>query len=171
MGTHLTIVILLLLTGKRHYQTIKPLVSATAPFRLSLVREHPKSTFQASLLSLLMKLSTTKGTGTRKLLMIPFLYVSVFVNTILSHFASDFQVSVLCSSFTVSCTEVTKEITLEAISKCLKDMTVIGNNEHEFMKGKSCLTNLIASCDEMTGLVDEARSVDVVYLNFQHCLP
>jgi len=33
------------------------------------------------------------------------------------------------------------------------------------MKGKSCLTNLIAFCVEMTGVVNEGRTVDVVYLD------
>ena len=36
-----------------------------------------------------------------------------------------------------------------------------------FTKGKSYLTNLINFCDEMTGLVDEGRAVDIVYLDFR----
>lgn len=35
------------------------------------------------------------------------------------------------------------------------------------MSGKSCLTNLTAICKEMTGLVQEGRAVDVVYLHFR----
>lgn len=34
------------------------------------------------------------------------------------------------------------------------------------MKEKSCLTHLITLRDEMAGLVDEERAVNVVYLNF-----
>ena len=34
------------------------------------------------------------------------------------------------------------------------------------MKGRSCLTNLISFSDKMTGLVDEGKAVDVVYLGF-----
>ena len=34
------------------------------------------------------------------------------------------------------------------------------------MKGRSCLTNLISSYDCVTRLVDKAKAVDIVYLDF-----
>lgn len=34
------------------------------------------------------------------------------------------------------------------------------------MKRKSCLTNLIAFYSEVTGLLDERRAMDIVYLDF-----
>lgn len=43
---------------------------------------------------------------------------------------------------------------------------VIGSSQHGFMKGKSCLINLIACYNEVTSLVDEGTAVDVVHLNF-----
>lgn len=41
-----------------------------------------------------------------------------------------------------------------------------GSNQHGFMKGKLCLTNLAAMYSEMTGLMDEGRVIDIFYLSF-----
>jgi len=49
--------------------------------------------------------------------------------------------------------------------KC-EEKKVIRSSQHGFTKGKSCLTNLIAFCNDMTGWVDEGRAVDVVYPDF-----
>ncbi|KAK4826839.1 hypothetical protein QYF61_011647 [Mycteria americana] len=49
----------------------------------------------------------------------------------------------------------------------MKDKKVIRSSQRGFTKGKSCLTNLIIFCDEMTGLVDEGRAVDTVCLDFK----
>ena len=43
---------------------------------------------------------------------------------------------------------------------------VVRKSRHGFMKRKPCLTNLITFYNEVTGLVDEGRAGDVVYLNF-----
>jgi len=48
----------------------------------------------------------------------------------------------------------------------MNDEKIIRNNQHGFTKGKSCSTNLINFYREMTGLIDEGRAVDIVYLNF-----
>lgn len=47
-----------------------------------------------------------------------------------------------------------------------KDKKVTAGSQHGFTKGKISLTNLIALYDEMTGLMDEGRALDVVSLNF-----
>jgi len=48
----------------------------------------------------------------------------------------------------------------------VEEKKIIKSSQHEFTKGKSCLTNLIAFYDDMTGWIDEGRAVDVAYLNF-----
>jgi len=59
-----------------------------------------------------------------------------------------------------------EQLILEIIIKQLEEKKVIRSSQHGFTKGKSCLTNLIACYDGMTGWVDEGRAVDVVYLDF-----
>jgi len=62
--------------------------------------------------------------------------------------------------------KVMEQFILEVIIKQLEEKKVIKSSQHGFTKGKSCLTNLIAFYDGMTGWVDEGRAVDVVYLDF-----
>ena len=47
----------------------------------------------------------------------------------------------------------------------VQDKQGIRPSQHGFMKGRSCLTNLI-SYDQVTHLVDEGKAVDVIYLDF-----
>jgi len=48
----------------------------------------------------------------------------------------------------------------------VKDNQGIRPSQHRFMKGRSCLTNLISFYDQVTCLVDEGKAADIVYLNF-----
>jgi len=48
-----------------------------------------------------------------------------------------------------------------------KDTQGIMPSQHGFMKGRSCLTNLMCFSDQMTCLVDEGKAVDVIYLDFR----
>jgi len=59
-----------------------------------------------------------------------------------------------------------EQLILEVIVKQVEEKKVIKSSHHELTKGKSCLINLIAFYDSMTGWVDEGRAVDVVYLDF-----
>ena len=47
---------------------------------------------------------------------------------------------------------------------------MIRSSQHEFIKGKLCLTNLIAFYIETNGWLDEGRAEDVVYLDFSKTL-
>ncbi|GAB0210277.1 hypothetical protein GRJ2_003493500 [Grus japonensis] len=62
--------------------------------------------------------------------------------------------------------KVMEQLILGVISKHVEEKKVIGIGQHGATKGKSCLTNLIAFYDGMTGWVDERRAVHVVYLIF-----
>ena len=41
------------------------------------------------------------------------------------------------------------------------------DDEHGFLKAKSCLTNLLCFLEEITKWVDDGSPVDVIYLDFQ----
>ncbi|CAM4637477.1 unnamed protein product [Lepidochelys kempii] len=62
--------------------------------------------------------------------------------------------------------KIMEEVLKESILKHLEETKVIRNSKHGFTKGKSCLTNLIAFYDEITGSVDEGKAVDVLFLDF-----
>lgn len=46
---------------------------------------------------------------------------------------------------------------MEGISENLREKRVSGKSQHGFIKGKSCLSNLVVFFDKMTGLADKRR--------------
>ncbi|GAB0209629.1 mitochondrial enolase superfamily member 1 [Grus japonensis] len=62
--------------------------------------------------------------------------------------------------------KVMEQIILSAITRHVQDNPAIRPSQHGFMKGRSCLNNLISFYDKVTHLVDEGKAVDVVYLDF-----
>ncbi|GAB0178010.1 hypothetical protein GRJ2_000266300 [Grus japonensis] len=68
--------------------------------------------------------------------------------------------------------KVMEKILQKSISKHMKDKKGMGSSQQGFIKGKSCLTSLIAY-NEVTSLMNERIAVDVVHLNFNQvsCSP
>ena len=55
--------------------------------------------------------------------------------------------------------KVTEQVILNAVMQHVWDNRGIRPSQHGFMKGKSCLTNLIAFCDQVTCPVDEEKAI------------
>jgi len=54
----------------------------------------------------------------------------------------------------------------DRIYKYLDRQGLIRESQHGFVRGRSCLTNLLEFFEEVTRKVDEGKAVDVVYLDF-----
>jgi len=59
-----------------------------------------------------------------------------------------------------------EQFILSTLTGHVKDNQGIRPSQHGFMKGRSCLTNLISCYDQVTRLVDGRKAVDVVCLDF-----
>jgi len=59
-----------------------------------------------------------------------------------------------------------EQIILREITQHVWDNWGIRTSLHQFMKGRSYLTNIVSFYEQVTWLVDEGTSVDAVYLDF-----
>jgi ribonuclease P/MRP protein subunit RPP40 len=70
-------------------------------------------------------------------------------------------------SLTVFYGKVLEKIIKKHIENFLLSTNFIKNSQHGFMKGRSCLSNLLIGHNSIVNMIDNGYPVDVIYLDFQ----
>uniref|UniRef100_A0A8C6NG28 Uncharacterized protein n=1 Tax=Melopsittacus undulatus TaxID=13146 RepID=A0A8C6NG28_MELUD len=61
--------------------------------------------------------------------------------------------------------KILEQILLEGMLGHMKNNKVLGDSQHGFTRGKSCLTNLVALYGGATKMMDRGGAVDIIYLD------
>ena len=59
-----------------------------------------------------------------------------------------------------------EKIIKEEITGHLSHYDLLNDTQHGFMRGRSCLTNLLTYMEGVTRMLDEGKNVDIIYLDF-----
>jgi len=70
-------------------------------------------------------------------------------------------------SLTSQICKLLEKVIKEGIVNYLEANELIGKSQHGFIKGRSCLTNLLEFIQALTEGIDQGEDMDVVYLDFQ----
>lgn len=62
--------------------------------------------------------------------------------------------------------KIMEQILLGTTLRHMENRDVISDSWHSFTKGKSCLTNLVSLCGQVTTTMDKKSAKDVIYHNF-----
>jgi hypothetical protein len=70
-------------------------------------------------------------------------------------------------SLTTHVCKILEALIKDVLIAHLKKYNLINDSQHGFVKGKSCLTNVLGFFEDVTAMVDKGEPVDVIYLDFQ----
>ena len=80
---------------------------------------------------------------------------------------SNLEITVQSAS-PVAC-KVMDKIVRDRIIKHLNRNQLPTDCQHGFIKGRSCVTQLLAMLDKWTEILDQGRNIDAIYLDFSKC--
>ena len=70
-------------------------------------------------------------------------------------------------SLTSQLCKILERLILEHVIHHLTRNNLLSDQQHGFTKGRSCQTNLLEALEEWTRWLDEGKSVDIIYLDYQ----
>jgi hypothetical protein len=69
-------------------------------------------------------------------------------------------------SLTSICSKLMESVVRDTMTTHLTNNNLIGPSQHGFMKGRSCVSNLLEFLERATTAVDRGEAFDIIYLDF-----
>ena len=70
-------------------------------------------------------------------------------------------------SLTSICCKILESLIRHSLTAFLEEQSFLSKKKHAFIRGRSCLTNLLECFESWTGALDEGFGVDVLYLDYK----